>query len=158
MTDMYRIVVQRATRKFFSPNFKSLRAIAIKALEKRVLTAEITIRICNKSEMIQLNSDYRNKNKPTNVLSFPFDMPHYPEEDIPLLGDIVICAEVVADEAKEQGKTLEAHWAHLVVHGVLHLLGYDHVEEKAAEKMEGEEISILASLGYDNPYHYTEAS
>jgi probable rRNA maturation factor len=111
--------------------------------------AELTIRIVNEAESTALNEAYRHKQGPTNVLSFPFTAP--PEVDSSLLGDIVICAPVVLREAVHQGKTVAAHWAHLVAHGVLHLLGYDHDEEQA-EVMESLEIRILAGLGYPDPY------
>jgi probable rRNA maturation factor len=111
--------------------------------------AELTLRIVNEAESAALNETYRHKPGPTNVLSFPFDAP--PEVDSSLLGDIVICAPVVLREAVVQGKTPEAHWAHLVAHGVLHLLGYDH-DEAQAEAMEALEIRILAGLGFPDPY------
>jgi probable rRNA maturation factor len=111
---------------------------------------ELTIRLVTPEESAQLNGQYRQKPKPTNVLSFPFEAP--PEISLPLLGDLVICANVVANEAKEQNKTLEAHWAHMVTHGCLHLLGYDHINEPDAQEMESLEISLLAQLGYDDPY------
>ena len=111
--------------------------------------AELTIRLVNEAESAVLNETYRHKQGPTNVLSFPFEAP--PEIDSALLGDIVICAPVVLREAVVQGKTPEAHWAHLVAHGVLHLLGYDH-DEAQAEAMESLEIRILAGLGYPDPY------
>lgn len=112
--------------------------------------AEVTIRIVDETESQQLNFDYREKDKPTNVLSFPFQCP--PGIELPLLGDLVICAEVVAREAQEQQKTLHAHWAHMVVHGSLHLLGFDHINDADAEEMEAEEIQILQELGFANPY------
>jgi probable rRNA maturation factor len=102
------------------------------------------------AEMSTLNRDYRNKTGPTNVLSFRSDLP--PGLDLPLLGDIVICAPVVATEAAQQGKPRQAHWAHLTVHGTLHLLGYDHLEDLEAEEMEALETRILASLNYPCPY------
>jgi len=111
--------------------------------------AELTIRIVNEAESTALNETYRRKQGPTNVLSFPFEAP--PEVETPLLGDIVICAPVVLTEAIRQGKAPAAHWAHLVAHGVLHLLGYDHDEEHA-EAMEALEIRILAGLGFPDPY------
>lgn len=110
---------------------------------------ELTIRIVNEVESAALNETYRHKQGPTNVLSFPFEAPAAMES--PLLGDIVICAPVVLREAIQQGKTPTAHWAHLVAHGVLHLLGYDHDEEQA-EAMESLEVRILEGLGYPDPY------
>lgn len=112
--------------------------------------AEVTVRIVDEAESQQLNFDYREKNKPTNVLSFPFECP--PGIELPLLGDLVICAQVVASEAAEQQKTLTAHWAHMVVHGSLHLLGFDHINDDDAAEMEAEEIQILAELGFADPY------
>lgn len=112
--------------------------------------AEITIRIVTPDESQQLNSQYRHKDKPTNVLSFPFESPL--EMDIPLLGDLVICQQVVEQEAQEQHKPVLAHWAHMVVHGILHLLGYDHLVEQEAQQMESLEIEMLQTLGFANPY------
>lgn len=112
--------------------------------------AEVTVRIVDHAESQQLNFDYRNKDKPTNVLSFPFQCP--PGIELPLLGDLVICAPVVAAEAAEQHKSLQAHWAHMVVHGCLHLLGFDHINDDDAEQMEAEEVTILQQLGINNPY------
>jgi probable rRNA maturation factor len=112
--------------------------------------AQLTVRITDEAEIRELNATYRGKDYATNVLSFPFEAP--PGVDLPLLGDIVVCAAVVAREAAEQEKPLQAHWAHMVIHGTLHLLGYDHIEEADAEEMEGLEIALLADLGYANPY------
>jgi probable rRNA maturation factor len=112
--------------------------------------SELTIRVVDETEGAQLNEAWREKNGPTNVLSFPAELA---EEIQPkLLGDIVICAPVVAREAREQDKTAEAHWAHMVIHGTLHLLGYDHIDNKDAERMESLEIEILNTLDLDNPY------
>jgi probable rRNA maturation factor len=113
--------------------------------------AEVTIRVVDEAESQQLNFDYREKDKPTNVLSFPFQQPPGIEE-LPLLGDLVICVQVVEREAAEQNKPVAAHWAHMVVHGCLHLLGFDHIKEDEAQEMEAEEIQILADLGLPNPY------
>jgi len=112
--------------------------------------AELTVRIVDEVEMRELNQQYRQKSGSTNVLSFPVDQ-DLPLE-IPLLGDLVICAAVVEKEAREQDKSLQAHWAHMVIHGTLHLLGYDHIEDDQAAAMEQKEISILQELGFSNPY------
>ncbi|MGI5309197.1 rRNA maturation RNase YbeY [Rheinheimera sp. WS51] len=112
--------------------------------------AEVTVRIVDNAESQQLNKQYRGKDKPTNVLSFPFQCP--PGLELPLLGDLVISAPVVAAEAKEQGKSLTAHWAHMIIHGSLHLLGFDHINDADAQEMESEEIQLLQQLGFTNPY------
>jgi len=127
------------------------------ALNTRRAKAELSLRIVDSDEMRELNKRYRGADYATNVLSFPADLP--PELKLPHLGDIVICAEVVEREAQEQHKTSTAHWAHMVVHGTLHLLGYDHIDNADAEIMEALEIDILNGLSFDNPYierAYTE--
>ncbi|MEC4728728.1 rRNA maturation RNase YbeY [Shewanella sp. D64] len=120
------------------------------ALGNTMTQAELTIRIVDEAESQSLNSTYRGKDKPTNVLSFPFEAP--PEIDIPLLGDLIICASVVEQEAIQQNKPSQAHWAHMVVHGCLHLLGYDHINDAEAEEMESLEIQLIENLGFNNPY------
>lgn len=111
---------------------------------------ELTIRVTDMNESAELNSRYRNRASATNVLSFPFEDP--PGVDTEILGDLVICAPLVQREADEQHKSVEAHWAHLLVHGVLHLCGYDHIDAVQAEEMEALETSILTGLGYSPPY------
>ena len=111
---------------------------------------EMTVRIVDEAESHELNLTYRGKDRPTNVLSFPFECPD--EVELPLLGDLVICRQVVEREAAEQDKPLMAHWAHMVVHGSLHLLGYDHIEDDEAEEMESLEAQIMQGLGFDDPY------
>ncbi len=118
------------------------------------VTGDITLRIVDEDEIRELNRDYRGKDKPTNVLSFPFEMPEGLPADAmePLLGDIIICDSVVRQEANEQHKPLQAHWAHMVTHGVLHLLGYDHIDDDDAVVMETLEIRALTEQGFDDPY------
>ncbi|QDC89925.1 rRNA maturation RNase YbeY [Candidatus Methylopumilus universalis] len=113
--------------------------------------AEITIRIVDNDESINLNNIYRKKKYPTNVLSFLVD------DEVHLIGDIVLCAPVIEKEALEQSKKLEAHYAHLIIHGALHLYGYDHENKKDADIMEAKEIKILTKLGYKNPYLIDES-
>jgi probable rRNA maturation factor len=128
----------------------SFRKWAAAAATGRILRADLAIRVVDTKEARSLNRHYRGKDYATNVLSFPADLP--PDVQVPLLGDLVICAPVVAKEAKEQGKTLACHYAHLTIHGVLHLLGLDHEDEREAEAMEAIERELLAELGYDDPY------
>lgn len=111
---------------------------------------ELTVRVVEADESQELNATYRGKDKPTNVLSFPFEQP--PGLNLPLLGDLIVCQSVVAEEAIQQNKPLVAHWAHMLVHGTLHLLGYDHINDEEAEQMERLEVQILNSLGIDDPY------
>ncbi|MCU7930347.1 MAG: rRNA maturation RNase YbeY [Candidatus Thiodiazotropha sp. (ex Codakia rugifera)] len=111
---------------------------------------ELVIRLVDEAESRQLNRDYRGKDNPTNVLSFPFEAPA--EVPVSLLGDLVICVQIVAREATEQGKSPAAHWAHMVVHGVLHLLGYDHITDAEAQIMEERERIVLHDLHFPDPY------
>lgn len=115
---------------------------------------QMTVRIVEVDEITQLNEQYRQKTGATNVLSFPFEWPpEVPEEARDgSLGDLVICAAVVEQEAKAQHKSLEVHWAHMMVHGTFHLLGYDHLSDDEAQQMEAQEIIVLNSFGYANPY------
>ena len=112
--------------------------------------AEVTIRLVDKQESHALNLEYRGKDRPTNVLSFPFEAP--PEIEMNSLGDLIIRRQVVEAEALEQQKPLNAHWAHMVVHGSLHLLGYDHIEDDEAEEMEALETEIMQNMGFIDPY------
>lgn len=142
--------LQIATEAPELPSEDDIRRWVAAAVGDAMEEAQLTVRIVDEAEIRELNATYRGKDYATNVLSFPFEAP--PGVDIPLLGDIVVCAAVVAREAAEQEKPLQAHWAHMVIHGTLHLLGYDHSEEADAEQMEGLEIGLLADLGYANPY------
>lgn len=139
------------------PSEEQLTAWAQAALAHQRDSAELTIRIVGSEESQQLNATYREKNKPTNVLSFPFQLPPgIPAQSIDLIGDLVVCATVVEDEAQQQNKPLMAHWAHMIVHGCLHLLGYDHINNNDAIEMETLEVSIMQQLGYENPYQNDE--
>ncbi len=119
-------------------------------LKDQKVEGEVCIRIVDAEESQALNSEYRGKDKPTNVLSFPFEVP--PGVPVTLLGDLVICAEVVTQEAEEQQKAPADHWAHMVVHGTLHLLGFDHINDDDAEEMEALERTLLARLNIADPY------
>ena len=134
------------------PSDADIRHWILPALEGQTTKneVEVSVRLVDIDEMSQLNETYRGKKGPTNVLSFPAELP--PDLELPLLGDIVICAPVVAAEAADQGKSAIAHWAHMTVHGTLHLLGYDHVEEEDAASMEALESTILSQMDYDCPY------
>ncbi|SHE87748.1 probable rRNA maturation factor [Modicisalibacter ilicicola DSM 19980] len=125
-------------------------ARAALARHPAVARSELTIRLVSLDESRSLNRDYRHKDSPTNVLSFPFEAP--PGLELPLLGDLAICHAVVAREAQEQHKPLTDHYAHMVVHGTLHLLGYDHMKEADADEMEALERDILAAMGIGDPY------
>lgn len=112
--------------------------------------AVASLQIVSSEEMQELNKTYRAKDQPTNVLSFPMELPE--EVGINILGDLALCAAVIEAEAKQQGKAPAAHWAHMVVHGMLHLQGYDHIEDDEAEDMEAREVEIMKILGFENPY------
>jgi probable rRNA maturation factor len=146
----HEVDVQIASDEDDLPDPAELRAWARAAVGDLRRDCELTVRIVDEAESARLNSSYRNKDGATNVLSFPFAPPA--GVDIPLLGDIVICAPVVRREASEQSKSTNSHWAHMVVHGSLHLLGFDHEQARGAQEMEALETRILADLGFDNPY------
>ncbi len=146
-----RVTIQHASKLKDVPASQQLRRWVKAALNEHQGDAELTIRIVDEKEGQELNRKWRNKNKPTNVLSFPLGESMGNGQN--LLGDIIICAPVVKREANEQHKPLESHWAHMVIHGTLHLLGYDHIKNNEAKIMENLETKMLAELGYPNPYH-----
>jgi probable rRNA maturation factor len=147
---MNRVEIQRACEGPGLPHSDQLQSWAAAVLENRVQGTELVIRVVGAEESAALNGQYRKKVGPTNVLSFAYGP--LGDQPMKLLGDIVICAPVVAAEAREQAKNLDAHWAHMVVHGLLHLLGYDHMKDCDALVMEALELEILAGLGYPDPY------
>ena len=132
------------------PTVEQIEQWATAAVQPQSDEVEMTVRIVDEAESHELNLNYRRKDRPTNVLSFPFECPD--EVELPLLGDLVICRQVVEREAQEQDKPVMAHWAHMVVHGSLHLLGYDHIEDDEAEEMESLETQIMTGLGFADPY------
>jgi probable rRNA maturation factor len=145
-----KITIQTIAHNTFIPNRCFLQKCVNHALSNQTENKVVNIRLVSKKEMTELNGTYRHKKGPTNILSFPFDPP--PKILSSFLGDLVICAALVNQEAKQQKKPRLAHWAHLVIHGCLHLIGYDHIRYKDAIKMEKLEIQLLEDLGYENPY------
>ena len=129
-----------------SDDFKQWASAALRDTQKN----SVVIRLVDSDESRRLNNDYRGVDKPTNVLSFPFEAPAEIADEF--LGDMIICAPVVEQEARQQNKPLQAHWAHMVTHGMLHLQGYDHQNNQQAEEMERLEVEILATLGFPDPY------
>ena len=142
--------IQFASAASGLPTAAAIRKWVAAALLESQRDAELTVRIVDEDEISELNQNYRHKSGPTNVLSFPAELPE--TAGLNLLGDIVICASIVVAEAGAQGKSADAHWAHMIVHGTLHLQGFDHQNEAQAAKMEDYEVDILARLGYSNPY------
>jgi len=144
------IEIQAVFESAGQPDQQQIQLWVDTALDDYGQDTEIVVRIVDEQESAELNEQYRHKSGPTNILSFPVDLPEGIELD--LLGDLVICAPVVEKEALEQDKLLAHHWAHIIVHGVLHLLGYDHIDDDEAELMENKEIAILNKLHINNPY------
>ncbi len=144
------VEIQREVDRPDLPTDEDFQRWVALALEGRKTAGEICIRLVEPAESQQLNSDYRGKDAPTNVLSFPFEAPAGIPMD--LLGDLAICAEIVANEANEQNKPVINHWAHMVIHGSLHLIGFDHINEVDAEQMETLEVALLATLNIPDPY------
>jgi probable rRNA maturation factor len=152
------VITQIATARSGLPHARSLGHWACAAYDTRRRCAQlgarrlVTIRLVGAAESRRLNRTWRGKDQPTNVLSFPAGASHAARGEALELGDLAICAAVVAREAREQHKVLRAHWAHMVIHGVLHLLGHDHQDERGARRMEALEVQLLAGFGYPNPY------
>lgn len=150
----HHVDIQVAVEQPELPSDNDLKLWVNTALSAASSPFELTIRIVDSNESQTLNKQYRGKDKPTNVLSFPFEVPD--SVDINLLGDLIICADVVKQESIAQNKPLKHHWAHMVIHGCLHLLGYDHISEDEAQEMESLEIEKLATLGIKDPYTIDE--
>jgi probable rRNA maturation factor len=152
----YQIDIENNSQSLLIPSQEKCESwIAAVLKNQQINEAEVSIYIVDEDESQELNSQYRGKQNPTNILSFPADIPE--EVGIPLLGDLVICAPVIEREAQEQQKTVDAHWAHMLVHGSLHLLGYDHIEDDEAELMEALETTIITGLGFAAPYEETQS-
>jgi len=151
MSTPFTIAVDRAVDDADTPDDDALCRTMARVLDRHLDgPASLDLRLVDSTEMRALNHRFRGRDAATNVLSFPADI--HPAVGLNHLGDIVVCGEVVAREAKEQGKVLGNHWAHMVVHGTLHLLGFDHEHDDDAEIMEREEIAILADAGIADPY------
>ncbi len=148
----YLIDIQHASNVNIPISDEQLIHWAQLALTPNFEKAELTLRLVNVDEITHLNHHYRNQNKPTNVLAFPIQIPADIKLDYPLLGDIIICPAILSEESVALKKSLEAHWALIVIHGVLHLSGYDHIDDDDTERMQALEIKCLAELGFDNPY------
>jgi probable rRNA maturation factor len=142
--------IQLATSYADYPSEQQFQLWVDTVLQEDDQDSEIVIRLVDDQESAELNQQYRHKQGPTNILSFPFEAPDGFDTD--LLGDLVICAPLIALEAQQQNKQLFDHWAHITIHGVLHLLGYDHIDDAEAEEMEALEIKILSRLNINNPY------
>ena len=150
------IDIQKACASEDSPDEDSIKRWVSAAIRDERDECELSIRIVDEKESADFNQRYRGKSGATNVLSFPFDA--VTPEPLPILGDLVICAPVLVREASEQQKTTTAHWAHIVIHGVLHLLGYDHIEDQDAEQMESLETEIMLILDFPPPYRILDES
>ena len=150
------IDIQKACASEDSPDEDSIKRWVSAAIRDERDECELSIRIVDELESADFNQRYRGKSGATNVLSFPFDA--VSPEPLPILGDLVICAPVLVREAAEQQKTTTAHWAHIVIHGVLHLLGYDHIEDQDAEQMESLETEIMLVLDFPPPYRILDES
>lgn len=148
----YHIDIQNACSTTVPLEDHELIQLAKLALRDQQKDAELTIRLVDEEEMIYLNNTYRKQNKSTNVLAFPSSLPAGVELEFPLLGDVIICPVVLVAESQQLSKSLQEHWSLIVIHGVLHLLGYDHINEEDALIMQAIEVKLLAEMSYANPY------
>ena len=148
----YLIDIQNATEKILPMSDEEIRDCVSLVLKNEKSKAELTIRLVNSDEMIHLNTTYRHQNKTTNVLAFPSKLPNVVELEHPFLGDIIICHQVLLEESQQLNKSLKSHWTLILIHGVLHLLGYDHIKDEDTAMMQAKEIELLQTMGYNNPY------
>ena len=148
----YLIDIQRACSQPLPLTDQDLEHYAVTALQACCAAGEITLRLVDREEITRLNRSYRQQDKATNVLAFPSCLPDSVILDQPLLGDVIVCPAVLQEESISLQKPLSAHWAHIVIHGVLHLLGYDHHNEEETLIMQGLETRLLDQLGFDDPY------
>lgn len=148
----YSINIQNVSQRALPLTHAEIKNLVSLALRDYQQRAEVTLRFVTDEEMTDLNHRYRHFNKTTNVLAFPCTLPEGVELEWPFLGDVIICPQVLLDESKHLKKTIKSHYALILIHGVLHLLGYDHINDADADIMQAIEIKLLAELGYDNPY------
>jgi probable rRNA maturation factor len=148
----YYIDIQNATNEPLAMKEDEIIRLASLALREYQKDAEITVRFVTPEEITYLNYTYRKHDKPTNVLAFPSELPAEIQLECPLLGDVIICPQVLLAESKQLNKTLDAHWSLILIHGILHLLGYDHIKDDDTSVMQTIEIKLLAELGHANPY------
>lgn len=149
----YHIDIQHASPQKIPIDDETLIKWSTATLVSEKDCAEVTLRIVDRDEITHLNSTYRKQDKATNVLAFPADLPSHIQLDCHFLGDVILCADVIKQESIDLKKSLESHWALMVIHGILHLLNYDHIQEDDAAIMQALEIKLLAQLGFDNPYN-----
>ena len=152
MKKMVNVYVDNASTISDVPTDEQFHTWASLAAAQHNRQGDINLRLVNSAEIQALNQQFRHKDKPTNVLSFPFEPFDNIEVEQLIIGDIALCPAIILQEAKEQNKTSLAHWAHMCIHSVLHLLGYDHIQDTEAHEMEQLEITLLQQLGYENPY------
>ncbi|MEC7620155.1 MAG: rRNA maturation RNase YbeY [Pseudomonadota bacterium] len=149
MDNQPKVIIQRASKTTQIPTNAMIKNWVNLALNSSPKNVEISIKIVDPEESASLNKQYRQKKGATNVLSFPMSVK---TEDLDFLGDLVICAQIVKNEAIQQGKSVEAHWAHIIIHGILHLLGHTHDQEESMRKMEALEVNLLSQINICNPY------
>lgn len=150
------IFIEIENKEHLVPPKELMQEWAQAVLSHEKCSGELHVRIVNNQNMQSFNRDYRKKDQPTNVLAFPFDATHHPHLESPIIGDIVLSSEYIVQEAQALQVDTTAHYAHMLVHGILHLLGYDHLVEDDAVKMKQQEVAILNSLGYKNPYRESQ--